>query len=40
MRQAEMRAGEYHSGMRTWYEIEESDAYLAARELLLRRCAS
>ena len=26
--------------MRTWYEIEESDAYLAARELLVRRCAS
>ena len=26
--------------MRTWYEIEDSDAYLAARELLLRRCGS
>ena len=26
--------------MRTWYEIEDSDAYLAARELLLRRCES
>ena len=24
--------------MRTWYEIEETDGYLAARELLLRRC--
>ena len=24
--------------MRTYYEIEETDAYLAARELLLRRC--
>jgi hypothetical protein len=26
--------------MPTWYETEESDAYLAARELLLRRCES
>ena len=24
--------------MRTYYEIEETDAYLAARDLLLRRC--
>ena len=24
--------------MRTWYEIEDGDGYLAARELLLRRC--
>ena len=24
--------------MRTWYEIEETDGYSAARELLLRRC--
>ena len=24
--------------MRTYYEVEETDAYLAARELLLRRC--
>ena len=26
--------------MRTCYEIEETDAYLAARELLLRRCGA
>jgi hypothetical protein len=26
--------------MRTWYEIEDADGYLAARELLLRRCGS
>ena len=26
--------------MRTYYEIEETDAYLAARELLLRRCGA
>ena len=26
--------------MRTCYEIEETDAYLAARELLLRRCGT
>lgn len=26
--------------VRTHYEIEETDAYLGARELLLRRCAS
>ncbi len=26
--------------MRTYYEIEEADAYLAARELLLRRCGA
>jgi len=24
--------------VRTWYEIEDADGYLAARELLLRRC--
>src|SRR5262249_3001503 len=26
--------------VRTYYEIEETDAYLGARELLLRRCVS
>ena len=26
--------------MRTWYEIEDTDGYLAARGLLLRRCGS
>ncbi len=26
--------------MRTYYEIEETDAFLAARELLLRRCGA
>ena len=26
--------------MRTYYEIEETDAYLATRELLLRRCGA
>jgi hypothetical protein len=26
--------------VRTYYEIEETDAYLAARELLLRRCGA
>jgi hypothetical protein len=26
--------------MRTWFEIEETDAYLAARETLARRCAA
>lgn len=33
-------AGRYRAAVRTRYEIEETDSYLAARELLLRRCGS
>ena len=28
----------YLSGMRTWFEIEETAIYLTVRETLLRRC--
>jgi hypothetical protein len=30
----------YRSGVRTWFEIEETDVYLTARETLLRRCGA
>jgi hypothetical protein len=36
----EFTRGRYLAAVRTRYEIEDTDAYLAARELLLRRCGS
>jgi hypothetical protein len=35
---AAARPRHYRSGVRTWFEIEETDVYLTARETLLRRC--
>ena len=32
--------GHYLSGVRTWFEIEETDVYLTVRETLLRRCGA
>jgi hypothetical protein len=32
--------GRYLAAVRTSYDIEDTDGYLAARELLLRRCGS
>jgi len=32
------RPRHYLSGVRTWFEIEETDVYLTVRETLLRRC--
>ena len=34
------RPAHYLSGVRTWFEIEETDVYLAARGVLLRRCGA
>ncbi len=36
----EFTRGRYRAAVRTRYEIEDTDGYLAARELLLRRCGS
>jgi hypothetical protein len=35
-----MRPAHYRSGVRTWFEIEETDVYLTVRETLLRRCGA
>jgi len=40
IQRASSPAGRYLAAVRTWYEIEDTDGYLAARELLLRRCGS
>jgi len=40
IRRASSPAGRYLAAVRTRYEIEDTDGYLAARELLLRRCGS
>lgn len=34
------RPAHYLSGVRTWFEIEETDVYLTVRETLLRRCGA
>ncbi len=40
IQRASSPAGRYLAAVRTRYEIEDTDGYLAARELLLRRCGS
>jgi hypothetical protein len=40
MQRTSSPAGRYLAAVRTRYEIEDTDRYLAARELLLRRCGS
>ena len=40
IQRASSPAGRYLSAVRTRYEIEDTDGYPAARELLLRRCGS
>lgn len=34
------RPAHYLSGVRTWFDIEETDVYLTVRETLLRRCGA